>query len=170
MSDVSLAWLFRILRYWPKAEQWIRRKFGRLEVTPINRRGANLFVRRDEKSTFRVKIRFYLRATTDMDLLDIDFTYGPGFIRANRYGWIDDDELSFREGFQLAQQRRLTGGFAHHVVLGAELLKKESARDHDKVTIHFETNAPSVNGIEYRDLELKLEPAGELHPGGTHRL
>lgn len=170
MIEIISGYLIKLLDFMPGIRNWVVNRFGRLEVTPINGQGINIFHKRLSENAFFVKLHFHARANTEMEILNVDFTYGPGFTPLARYVWDDDQELHVDSYFRLVNTIALSPGKMHHLALQTDFVAGASMKDYDEVVVEFEINSPAVSGVIIKKARFKLAPGGVLEPPATQKL
>lgn len=170
MVEAVISLLMNILTLLPGVRGWAIRRFGRLEITPINGQGINIFHKREAGNTFFVKLHFHVRANTKMEIMDMDFDYGQGFTPVARYVWDNAKECGTDSYFRLREKIVLEAGEMHHIALQTDFVPNDSTRDCDAVTVQFEVSSPGVSGIMEKAVTFNLVAGGSLEPSSTQRL
>jgi len=168
--EAVAGYLIKLLGFVPGIKSWLVRRFGRMEITPINQQGVNIFHKRQTGNTFFVKLHFHIRANAEMEILNMDFQYGPGFIPVSRYVWDDNNKLKTDSYFRLIDRITLKPREMHHVALQTDFVPSDSMEDYDKVMVEFEISSPGVRGIVNKVARFQLAPRGALEPSSTQRI
>lgn len=170
MPEAIVGFLLNVLTLVPGVKSWAIRRFGRLEITPINGQGINIFHRREEENTFFVKLHFHVRANTKMEIMNVDFSYGRGFTPVSRFIWDNNKELGTDPYFRLREKIALEAGEMHHIALQTDFVPSDSMKDYDRVTLQLEISSPGVRGIMEKTAMYNLVVGGALEPQFTQRL
>jgi hypothetical protein len=170
MLEAVVGFLIKILTLLPGVRSWAIRRFGRLEMTPINGQGINIFHKRESENTFFVKLQFHARANTKMEIMNVDFDYGQGFTPVARHVWDNAKECETDSNFRLREKIALEAEEMHRLALQSDFVPNDSTRDYDKVTVKFEISSPGVSGIVKKAATFNLVAGGALEPSATQRL
>ncbi|SNC59498.1 hypothetical protein SAMN04487881_0068 [Marinobacter sp. es.048] len=162
-----LAPIFKVLAFIPGLKDWATRRFSKLEVTPVNGPGNNIFHLLDNESKFFVKLQFVVKAYTDMELVDLRMIYGKGFKTTDKTVVINNEELKTEGNYRLKSAKEIRAGKIYQVFLSERFFQTGHEEDYRSVILEFDLSAPFISGIVTTSAPFKLSAGGELLPAET---
>ena len=154
----------------PGLKSWAIRRFSKIEITPINSQGNNIFSRLSEnEKQFFVKTLFNLKSYTAVDILDLRLNYRNGF-RLKKIVNFNNEDLEIDGNYRLNTSKRIEPGEIYKVFISETFLSKYEEDDFGEVKIELDISAPEIPGISTKYLVFKLSPGGCLSPEGTQKV
>lgn len=164
--------IIKLLSFIPVLKGWTIRRLSKIEITPINDSGNNIFSRYPEnEKTFFVKVLFYLKSYTEIDILDIRLTYQKGFLRFKKSVEFNNLDFEVDGNLKIINRKRINPGEIYKVFISESYRSKWVEEDsYGIVKIEFEISVPALPGVSVKSLAFKLKEGGYLSPDGTQKV